>query len=507
MICVIDIGTSSMRAVVFDAQGSIQKKVQRKYELTHVENGGLEMDISLLDGAMSSALEELGGWTVEQKCAIEAISVTSQRSSVIAVDERGRAMAPALMWQDRRAASICEAMEADAAQIFEVCGLRPSPVFSAPKMRYLREQSEGLYQAAHKLIGFQEYVLYWLSGQFATDATIASRTCLYDLRQGCWSNKMLELFALNHEKLCPLTEPGSVVGTTTPEVGRLLRLDHAIPVITAGGDQQCAALGLGCVENGQVVVNSGTGAYVIALTDTPLIDPQMRVNCNASAIPGKWILEGAVLSAGRTILWYNDLFFASDSEAATYDNITNALDNSCAGAHGMLFSNDLAGNGTPHWNPRLRGGMHGLGFHSTREDFSRALFEGVAMDIARCVDIIGELTRCEPPTVKSAGGLTKFSVYNQILADVTHRTVLLQRECEATCLGAWISGMAAMNPTRSIEQIYAEIAGADCTAYQPNREHRVLYDEMKAERATLQQMACAAEQNRSLNSNEKEGLQ
>ena len=168
MILVIDVGTSSLRAALMDGQGKIRHMEQREYPLLMLPHDGVEMDLAVLDRALDDALEAVGQWLRTTQAQVQAVSVTAQRSSVIPVDREGRALANALMWQDRRAAPVCDALRDKEFDLFRRCGLRLSPVFSAPKMCYLQDTSPQIYEQAYKLVGFQEYVLHHLCGAWAT---------------------------------------------------------------------------------------------------------------------------------------------------------------------------------------------------------------------------------------------------------------------------------------------------------------------------------------------------
>lgn len=296
---VIDIGTSSARLLVIDRKGVICTKFQKNYPLYVLnESTAIQKPEEVME-KIWEMLKAAGEWLGQNQMEAEVISVTGQRSSVIPVDEYGSAMTEAISWQDRRAAEICLEYKNEWKKIYQITGMKLSPVFSAPKMVWLKKNKPEVYQRAYKLIGFQEYVIYQLTHQFATDHSIASRTSLFDIKKLEWSEELLLIFGVKKEKLCSLIPVGGIVGNTIDEVSKCLKQRTSIPVISAGGDQQCAALGLGCLEHGDMEVNSGTGAYVIGLSDVPVLDKKMSVNCNVSAIPRKWIVEGAVLSAGK----------------------------------------------------------------------------------------------------------------------------------------------------------------------------------------------------------------
>lgn len=474
MILVIDVGTSSLRAALMDGQGKIRHMEQREYPLLMLPHDGVEMDLAVLDRALDDALEAVGQWLRTTQAQVQAVSVTAQRSSVIPVDREGRALANALMWQDRRAAPVCDALRDKEFDLFRRCGLRLSPVFSAPKMCYLRDTSPQIYEQAYKLVGFQEYVLHHLCGAWATDETIASRTCLFDLYEKKWSEALLQTFGLDPDKLCPLILAGSIAAETTARITAMLQQSRPIPVISAGGDQQCAALGQGATEPGHLVANSGTGAYVIAIAGSPCIDREMRVSCNAAATPGQWILEGSVLSAGRTVDWFNRTFMASRDETHPFENLERELQQSTCGAHELLFCNALTGVGTPDWDTGRRAGFAGIGPDHTRADFARAVLEGVAADVARCVQILEQFMHEPFREVRCAGGLTRIRLYNQILADMLGRPVVRAQVHEATGLGAWISAAVTLGLYMSHEEAFAALR-IPYEGFEPNMENHAVY--------------------------------
>ena len=479
MILVVDVGTSSLRGILFDRGGRPLWKEQREYDLYVPGNGVVEMDLEILDYHLEGILKMAGVWLEGQEEKLDGISVTAQRSSVIPVDREGKPLRRAMMWQDTRAAENCSRVKDKLEQIYGICGMRPSPVFSAPKMQYIKENWEEIYREAYKLIGFQEYVICRLTGEFATDYSIASRTCLFNISSLQWSKELAGIFDIDEDKLCRLIQVGSSAGDTKQEVNSLLGLKEPVPVISAGGDQQCAALGMGCLEDGQIVANSGTGSYVIAVSDQPLYDGQMRVNCNVSAVPGKWIVEGAVLSAGKGIDWLNRLMFAQESESHPFENFTKACQSAPAGSKGLVFLPLMAGKGTPSWNPNARGVICNLGFEHEKGEFARALLEGTASEMKGCIQVISELTGEPYREVRVSGGMTKNPVYDQIQADLFLRTVIQAEGSEATGLGAWISGAVTLGYYHTYKEAYLAASGGQGEKrYEPDPDTAAVYETM-----------------------------
>ena len=447
MLLILDIGTSSMRGILMDCQGNVLKSYQKKYALTYTPDGGVLMEMKQLDAALEMCLKEIGSFCAAEQSWPFGISVTAQRSSVIPMGEDGHPIGNAMMWQDKRCASLIEELKPNVSQIYGICGMRPSPVFSAPKMQYMKIHMPGIYERAEKLIGFQEYVLHYLTGKYVTDTSIASRTCLYDLWLEDWSEEMLSLFGIDREKLCALAPVGSVIGETTLYVGNLLGTKDRIPVVSAGGDQQCAALGMQAEEE-SLICNMGTGAYVIAMTSRPVVDPKMRVNCNVGPIKDVWILEGMVPSAGTTLDWLCNTFYGHLDKEEALCILLKEAEEIPKGAHGMCFMNALAGTGTPEWNPMQKGSFTNILLQHGRGDFVRAGLEGMIRDVAGCVESVEAMLPRQSMSLKAAGGLSKSEFLIGMLEDMLGRKVQPADESEATAMGAFKSGMRALKGNR-----------------------------------------------------------
>lgn len=186
---------------------------------------------------------------------IDAISITSQRSSVIPVDENIRPLSNAIMWQDKRTNYICESMENLNDKVFSLCGSRVNPVFSGSKMMWIREERPEIYAKTYKFMVIPDYLIYLMTGRICTDYTYGSRSLLMNIRTHEWDDELLEIFHVEKEKLCELVEPGSVCGHITKAFAEITGCQEGIPVITAGGDQQCGAIGQGVVKRCHVCNN------------------------------------------------------------------------------------------------------------------------------------------------------------------------------------------------------------------------------------------------------------
>ncbi|MDO4572221.1 MAG: FGGY family carbohydrate kinase, partial [Clostridia bacterium] len=191
------------------------------------------------------------------------------------------------------------------------------PVHTAPKILWLKRHEPAVFERAHKLLGIHEYLLWLLSGEFATDASIASRSCLMDIASLRWSKELLERMGIPEEKLCELRLPGSICGRVSERAARLCGLPAGLPVCTAGGDQQCAALGMGVAAPGDMLLNVGTGIYALSALERPEHAAQRDgVACVAAARTGGWLLEASCGASARLYQQCRDTYFGGDDSYA-----------------------------------------------------------------------------------------------------------------------------------------------------------------------------------------------
>ena len=464
----VDIGTTSVRAIVIDETGQARHTSQRHNPPDYLDDGRVEQDPSTWQTQVRAVLHSAGQALQLQGLQAACIAVTAQRSSLIAVDASGTPLHPAILWQDSRCAALAQSMAGHDALVYGKTGLKISPVFSAIKMVWLRQQRPDLWAATHKLLGVQDWVLWGLSGRYATDHSLASRTNLLDLHTRQWDAELLALFGVPQRMLCELVPPGAIVGGLLPDVATHTGLPAGLPVVSAGGDQQCAALGLGLLAPHQAVCNTGTGSYLIGHAQAPALDAQMRVSCNVSAAPGAYIVEAATLTTGAAQRWLMTLLGLDADDPAALAALAAEAAAVPAGSHGLLWLPHFKGAGSPHWDPQARGTLHHISLSTTRGELARALLEAIAIELQQGLAAVEQ--HCGAvDSLHVSGGMTRSTLFNQIQADVLERPLKRFASNEATAQGAWIAGCVATGLAPSHAAAFARLAQRDPpTAYAPD---------------------------------------
>ncbi|MCA8899632.1 MAG: glycerol kinase GlpK [Hyphomonas sp.] len=442
-ILVIDEGTTSTRAIVFDKDFAQVSVAQEEVPMTYPEDGWVEQDGEEIWtktlAVCRAALEEVGGAS-----RIAGIGITNQRETTLVWDRTtGKPIAPAIVWQDRRTASVCDGLKAAGheAAVQAETGLLIDPYFSGTKIAWILDHVPGARaraEAGELAFGTVDCFLIWhlTGGQVhTTDVTNASRTLLYRLglgAEGGWSEAMCKLIRVPINML-PEVKPSSAVYGETSLFGQ------ALPILSAAGDQQSALVGQGCLGPGMAKITYGTGAFLVANSgaEKPVSQNRLLGTVGYEAPgAGAMALEGSIFNAGTVIKWLRDdlglIATAAESEA-----LAAGLD----GNGGVYVVPAFTGLGAPHWNAEARGTISGLTRATTAAHIVRAGLESVAYQTRDLLDAF-EADGVEIRELRVDGGMVGNDWLMQFLADICARPVVRPAYQEMTALGA--AALAAM---------------------------------------------------------------
>ncbi len=461
-IAVLDIGTSSMRGILYHNEGKKLFTKQIGYTPIYQENGWVEQNPRDWRQAAECSMRACSEAANRMGETIQALSITAQRSSVIPVDERGQPLGNAIMWQDKRTEGILQELSASRGRIFELTGSRLNPVFSGCKMTWIRKNRPALYRAAKRLVVIPDYLIHEMTGEWVTDTTYASRSLLMNLRTRQWDEELLALFSVDREKLCQIIEPGSVAGRINRSFAALTGLKEGTPVISAGGDQQCAALGLGIIHQGNLEISAGTGAYIIAAADQVPDGLREDVICNTSAIPGRYVLESSILSCASVFNWFLRLCYGLEegNKKQGLQRVNQEMEQIMDKKESLVVLPHFQGRGTPDWNSAARGSFCNMTLGAGRADLARAVLEGIGYEIASNIDVIrgyiGEIRE-----IYACGGMINSSIFRRILASMCGQEIRTCEDNEATAVGAWTACAVALGFYSTYEAALQQARGGN----------------------------------------------
>lgn len=451
-ILCIDAGTFGMKGVIFDHTGQRRKEYYEGYLSKYLTNGLVEQDPADWECALYHILKCAAKEAEESGFLIDAVSFTSFRSAVIATDKTIRPLCPAIMWQDRRADALCEQLQTDNDLVFERSGAKINPVFSGIKMMWIREKIPDLYKNTYKFMTAADYMLYLMTGILCTDYTYGSRSNLMNLRECRWDPQLLEIFHVEESRLCRLVEPGSICGYTTERLCSLTGFPSGIPVVTAGGDQQCGALGQGVVGPGILSVTVGTGGFLV--TNLKEIPNSLKsdVICNYSSVRNQYMIEYSVLTCCSAYDW----FCREWLEGYTMEELDRMVESVPPGSNGCLCMPYFMGRSTPDWNRAAKGGFFDVTLSNTKWDMLRSLMEGICYEIRNGIDTMAQYVHVSDIFVN--GGMTNSRPFNQMQADIYGKRIVRRGKADATARGALIAALKALGVYETEEEAFTMIS-------------------------------------------------
>ncbi len=440
----LDQGTTSSRAIVFNHEGHPVASAQKEHRQSYPQPGWVEHDPEEIwqnqHVVAFEALQQAGLSAAD----IAAIGITNQRETTVVWDRAtGVPIHPAIVWQDRRTADACESLKRGGHEqrVIERTGLRLDPYFSGTKLRWILDNVPGARDKAERgelAFGTVDTWLLWklTQGQVhATDASNASRTLLFNLREGVWDEEMLALFDIPRALLPEVRDSSGDFGGVTgasPLAG--------IPVTGIAGDQQAALFGQACHKPGMAKNTYGTGCFLLMHTGTEApVSHHNLLTTVAWRLGGKleYALEGSVFIAGAVIQWLRDELQLVRS-AGECDEFAATVPDS----NGVFLVPAFAGLGAPHWDPYARGSIFGLTRGASRAHLCRAALESIALQSAELIDAMAQDSGITLQELRVDGGASRSSLLMQIQADLLDKPVVRPRCIETTALGAaYLAGL------------------------------------------------------------------
>ncbi len=447
-VLAIDQGTSGTKAIVVDPEAGVVGLAEIPVRPHYLDGGGVEQDpAELLDSVLTAGKEAVA----KAGRPVDAVSLANQGETVLAWDrETGRALSPAIVWQDRRAETLTSAL-AEHKELFAArTGLVLDPYFSAPKMAWLRRNVE----TAGVVTTSDTWLIHQLTGAFVTDAATASRSLAVDLGGRDWNRELLALFDLDGECLPEIVANDAIVGTTTAFGGD-------VPVGGLIVDQQAALLAEACLEPGMAKCTFGTGAFLLANTGTTPVHSTSGLTSSIAwriADSDTFCVDGQVYTAASAVRWLCSLGIISGPEEM---DVVAPPD-----SNGVLCVPALAGLAAPWWQSRATASVTGMTLSTGRGHFVLAVLQGIAAQIGELVSAIHSDT--EPPLnrLRADGGLTQSKVLMQATADILQVPLDVYPSAHATALGAAALAELSLHPERALRDMVPSWTPA--SSYEPS---------------------------------------
>ena len=483
----IDVGTSGTKALIMNARGRVLATATGSHTVSSPKPAWSEQNPRQWWAATVQAVRAAIADAKIDGAQIAGIGLSGQMHGLVCLDDSGKPLRPAIIWNDQRTAEQADEIERKAggkAALVRLVGNVAMTSFTLTKLLWVRRYEPKVYEKISRILLPKDYIRLRLTGEYAGDVSDMSGTLMLDQRKRDWSAKMLKLFAIDRKILPPVYESHEVTGLLTRASANRLGLASGTPVVAGAGDQPAGAVGCGVVKAGLVSAAMGTSGVVLTHSPKYITDPAGGVQTFCSAVAGEYCMFGCILSAGGSAQWL------ADTLGDSYKSLDRQAAKAEAGCGGLFFLPYLTGERTPHADPLARGGWIGLTARTTRSELIRSVMEGATFAMNDALTILRN-RGIRPRQIRLSGGGARSALWRQVQADIYGSTCVMVRTEEGPAYGAAILAAVGVGRYTSVRQACEAIVGTTRTikpvpaakrAYaRYYRQYRRLYPALKDE--------------------------
>ena len=478
-ILTIDVGTTSVKAAVFDEQLVCVRTATVDYALDTGKNGFIELDAEKYLQVITQAVQQMLQGQDSLREQICAVVPTTQGETLIAADADGNALRKAIVWLDGRAEQQAAALGKDFPPelLFSLTGVSElAGTVPVCKAMWIKEKEPEVFARTEKFLLLEDWILLMLSGQFATNKVLLSSSGYYDIVNDCYYEKILSAAGLRREQFPVAYEPGTCLGAILPAAADRLGISKEAKIFTGAMDQPMAALAAGNYQEGIITETTGTCMVIGAASAKPDFHHPRRTIIYRHVIPGMYLVIPDCMTAGIVLKWFLDEF---EEELKAEKNPYRIMDQRAeaipAGSDGLILLPYFTGIQTPEINPNACGVFFGLDLSMGRDHMIRAIMESVGYMLKENLSVVQEVARCYAKQVRCMGGGAKSPLWLQIKSDICQVEINRMAQTECTSLGAAIVGAVALGWFPDY-QTAVDHANSIEKIFYPQKENRVVYE-------------------------------
>lgn len=429
----LDLGTSSLKGLLFDQEGQLLASADSAYPLMTPAPGYSEQDPNQWLAAAEIVMEKLLDLRPDMQEELVGISFSGQMHSLVLLDEANQVIRPAILWNDVRTTKECqEIMATFGTELLAITKNVALEGFTLPKICWVQKhEPENWEKTAHLMLP-KDYLAFWLTGQYSMDYSDAAGTLLLDVEKKIWSEAILQQFGIEAALLPELHESAGLVGTILPELQAKFGFTQAVQIFAGGADNACAALGAGIIQEGLAMASIGTSGVFLAYEADDQVDYQGKLHLFRHSVKDKLYGMGVTLAAGNSLSWFRDTFAPSTDFATLLAGVGEVA----AGSDGLLFTPYIVGERTPYSDAKIRGSFIGIDTHHRLDHFARAVLEGITFSLKDSQQIMTETTGRSFNKVVSVGGGAKNPDWLQMQADIFDAEILTLNTEQGPGMGA-----------------------------------------------------------------------
>ena len=437
----IDIGTTNVKVAAINENGAIVGFFAKQTPLINIKENWIEQSPEAWWAATADCFAQMRRSLNVDVSGIEGIAVSAQGTGATFVDENGGYLHECLIWMDRRGEEIGKRHMDFRDKVFDISGNELDAVYNTLAAAWFREYMPKEFSKTYKMLTATEYILFKLSGIFASNRSDAGNEMSYDAKRERWSEEIMNRFGLSTDLLPEIHECTDIIGHVTEAAAKALGVKVGIPVIAGGEDTSSAAFAMGVYRNGQTYYSAGTSTNLgVCVTENLTKNPGIpNVMTLPHVVKGMRLMSGNITTSGSCSAWLKDVYFADETNP--FAIMDEEILGCAPGAGNLFFLPYLAGTFSPVANSDARGTFVGMSLSTRRANIARAVYEGVAYEVrnhivhmAKYGHMINEL--------RGAGGPTRSDVWNQITSDVSGVTLtLIESNADASVGDAMLAGI------------------------------------------------------------------
>lgn len=447
----LDIGTTALKAAVFDTAGTLLAVSTQEYSLLTPQVNYVEVPGEVYWDAFRNAVADLKTKHPMGEEDEVSLGISAQGETIFFLDRDGNLLRNAIVWMDNRAQDEAQMLKEAFGDetCFRVTGqVSFEPCWPASKILWVRQHEPEIFAKTDKFLLIEDYFIYRMTGKFATEGSLVCSSTYWDIIRKQYWPEMLQFMEIQESQLAPVLESGVAVGKILKAAAEDLGLPSNLTVCTGALDQAAGAIGAGNCREGMFSETIGAALAICAPVSHPVFDPNRRMPLHYFAVPDTYMIH-TFTNGGMTLRWFRDQFSPIEMEAQklglgdAYDLISREVEKVPAGSDGLVMIPHLAGSNAPDVNPKAKGVWFGFTLRHTRAFFMRSVMEALGYIVKRNIEALADMG-IEVKEIRSLGGGSKSKVWNQIKADICQIPLETVNSPEAASLGAAIlAGKAA----------------------------------------------------------------
>ncbi len=463
----VDLGTSAVKLLLMQADGTIEHIVSKEYPLSFPKPGWSEQNPIDWWNACVEGIKELTADA--DKSQVGGISFGGQMHGLVALDDKDEVIRPAILWNDGRTAEETDYLNETIGKekLSQYTANIAFAGFTAPKLLWMKKHEPQLFARIAKIMLPKDYIAYRLTGVHSTDVSDASGMLLMDVKNKCWSKEMMEICQITESQLPRIFESYEKIGTLLPQVAEELGLPQTVIAAAGAGDNAAAAVGTGTVGDGSCNISLGTSGTVFIASDKFAVDSHNALHAFAHA-DGHYHLMGCMLSAASCNKWWMEDILDTKDFAAQQEGITKL------GENHVYFLPYLMGERSPHNDPKARGTFTGITMDTTREDMTQAVLEGVAFALRDSFEV-AKLLGIDIERTKICGGGAKSPLWKKMIANILNIKVDTLANEEGPALGGAMLAAVANGEYKDVAEAADAIVKVTATE-EPDAELAAKYE-------------------------------